>query len=171
MGDRWRTGAVATGMSIIGIVGGAAIFYLWDPSTVGLIEYRISVVSVGWEMRVSEWLAAWKAFLASPILGNGFGYPIHIRWTGEDHPQVHNIGFLLLKDTGIVGLALYGAAFTRALRDGLRGDRSLASPVILLSLGAYGMVSSMLRTAVGGIYVGIAIGLCCAAGRRPRWRR
>ena len=92
----------------------------------------------GWNLRQQLNSVAMKQWSNSPIIGTGLGtsplYPRNISNFAMLHQPIHNIYLLILSETGIVGLGLFGLLILKALRSKSIIHNSL---FIILALGMF----------------------------------
>jgi O-antigen ligase len=108
----------AFAMGLIGSFGAVAlveiVVLLWRrTSLVGALVERVQALLTGdplsVDVRLAESAAYLESFLTAPVLGNGFGAPVHFSATSETTGFAHNQYAFVLQTTGLIGFCLLAA--------------------------------------------------------------
>lgn len=145
------------------------LFVLWpgkdallasNPYTSRLTRTTVDLNNPEASDRKTLWVGAWQGFLQSPILGVGPGNSVSYHPRKAAHDEAHNTCLGILCETGVMGLAVYLAAFLYFPIKLLSGNK-VACPDQLVRAGRF--------LAIGFLDIGIAGITCNVDNYRGLW--
>jgi O-Antigen ligase len=169
------------------VAGALGLIWLWtDEGPAGLFfrykiqnlvnpqsataSYRLVSYGLAWAQVIQKPVFGWGTFTFAPLLAQGSD----VKQLGVEHAiWISNYVLLILHDTGIVGLIVFGVLIAAVLRLGLRTARALlaerpesADTVLALVASVIGLLVSFLASSgFTFTYPWVVIGLIGAYGR------